>query len=76
VLEMSSDLPKGRPISIYKHPKQIELLGAKKVVDARDRRAVQCLLLLANATDASVALATDVASASDGLAVRHMYSTV
>jgi hypothetical protein len=68
VLEMSSQLPKGRPTSIYKHPKQIEPLGAKRVADARDRRvcrstdrrAVQRLLLLVDATDASVAHPTDV----------------
>jgi hypothetical protein len=73
---MSSGLPKGRPTSIYKHLKQIESLGAKKGADTRDRHAVQRLWLLANTIDASIALATDAASASDALAVRHMYSTV
>jgi hypothetical protein len=32
---MSSWLPKGRPISIYKHPKLIEPLGAKRGANAR-----------------------------------------
>jgi hypothetical protein len=44
----------------------------RRVCRSTDRRAVQCLLLLANTTDTSVAHPTDAASASDALAVRHV----